>query len=69
MDKKALSEQAKLRLRIAAGLLRTEGIKLDCTREQFYEKIQESLADLSADRKVSLKVLVDWVEDYDRTAI
>ena len=69
MEKKALSERAKHRLRIAAGLLRTEGIKLDCTREQFYEKIQESLADLPADRQASLKVLVDWVEDYDRTAI
>lgn len=60
-----LSERGKHRLRIAAGLLRSEGIKFDCPRDQFYEKIQEVLAGLPAERQATLKELVDWVEDYD----
>lgn len=62
---KALSDRAKHRLRLAAGFLRTEGHKLDCPRDQFYEKIQEVLGGLSDAHQKALKSLVDWVEAYD----
>ena len=62
---KALSDRGKRRLRIAAGFLRAEGHKLDCPRDQFYEKIQEVLGGLSDAHQKALKSLVDWVEDYD----
>jgi len=48
-------------------LLRSDGVKFDCPREQFYDKIQEVLAGLSAERQATLKDLVDWVEEYERT--
>ncbi len=68
-EKKALSDRAKLRLRLAAGLLRSEGVKFDCPRDQFYEKIQEVLAGLPAERQAALRELVDWVEDYERAEV
>lgn len=61
-----LSERGKLRLRIAAGLLRAEGVRFDVPRDQFYETIQRVLSDLDPERQARLKGLVDWVEDYDR---
>lgn len=60
-----LSERGKRRLRIAAGLLRSEGVKFDCPRDQFYERIQDVLAGLPAERQATLKGLVDWVEEYE----
>lgn len=66
MEKRALSDRAKHRLRLAAGLLRSEGVSFDCPRDQFYDKIQEVLAGLPAARQAALRELVDWVEDYDR---
>lgn len=67
MDKpKPLSERGKHRLRLAAGFLRADGFKLDCPRDQFYDKVQEVLASLPAEKQADLKTLVDWVEDFDR---
>jgi hypothetical protein len=63
---KALSERAKRRLRLAAGLLRSEGVKFDCPRDKFYDEIQQKVTTLAADRQASLKALVDWLEDYER---
>lgn len=63
-----LSERAKLRLRLAAGLLRANGVNLDCPRDQFYAEIQKILASLPDDERASLKASVDWLEAYDRTS-
>ncbi|MBY0365161.1 MAG: hypothetical protein K2X12_02880 [Burkholderiaceae bacterium] len=65
-EKKGLSDRAKHRLRLAAGLLRSEGVSFECPRDQFYDKVQEVLAGLPADKQAHLRELVDWVEDYDR---
>ena len=65
-DPKPLSERGKLRLRIAAGLLRGMGRKLSFPREQFYDEIQAVLSALPAPEQAELKGLVDWVESYDR---
>lgn len=66
MSARPLSERAKHRLKIAAGLLRGMGRKLDYPRDQFYERIQQELAALSEDERQNLKELTDWVEAYDR---
>ena len=63
-----LSERAKLRLRLAAGLLRAEGITFECPRETFYDTIQAELANLPTDRRERLKALVDWAESYEAAA-
>lgn len=65
-EKKALSDRAKHRLRLAAGLLRAQGTSFECPRDQFYDKVQEVLAGLPAEKQAALRELVDWVEDYDR---
>lgn len=65
-ETKALSERAKYRLRLAAATLRSRGQKLNFPREEFYERIQEIIASLSAEEQASLKGIVDWTEDYDR---
>jgi len=62
---KQLSERAKRRLRIAAALLRGQGTRVKCTREEFYDQIQTLLGALHRERHATLKALVDWVEDYD----
>jgi hypothetical protein len=66
MTARPLSERAKHRLKIAAGLLRGMGRKLDFPRDQFYERIQQELAALGEDERATLKELTDWVEAYDR---
>lgn len=66
MNKRILSERAKHRLRIAAAAIRADGVKIDCSRDQFYEKIQEILVGLPQEKQEKLKAQVDWVEDYDR---
>ncbi|MGQ3054708.1 MAG: hypothetical protein ACT6S0_23220 [Roseateles sp.] len=65
MSAKALPERAKHRLRLAAGLLRSEGHTFDVPRDEFYDQVQKALAGLSAERQARLKSLVDWVEVYD----
>ena len=65
MDAKHLSDRAKHRLRLAADLLRSDGVRLDCPRDQFYPKIQEALAAMASDQQARLRALVDWVEEYD----
>lgn len=67
MDK-PLTDRAKFRLKVAAGLLRSEGVKFDCPRDQFYESIQATLAELPEEKRASLRELVDWIEDYERAS-
>lgn len=66
IEGKLLSDRAKHRLRVAAGLLRADGVKFDVPRDQFYETIQRVLSELPPDRQSALRSLVDWVEDYCR---
>lgn len=66
MTARPLSERAKHRLKIAAGLLRGMGRKLDFPRDEFYERIQAELAALPDAERDHLKQLTDWVEQYDR---
>lgn len=61
---KELSDRAKLRLRLAAGLLRGMGKKLDMPRTEFYSSLQKILADLESTERDKLKGLTDWLEDY-----
>lgn len=61
---KELSDRAKLRLRLAAGLLRGNGMKFDMPRNEFYPAIQKILGDLEGTEKQRLKDLTDWLEDY-----
>ena len=64
---KALNDRAKLRLKIAAGLLRGAGSKskdLKLSRESFYEELQERIAALSDEERQLLKEHTDWVEEY-----
>lgn len=70
MSNKALTERAKHRLRIVAGLLRGVGrgaINLNIPRETFYESIQERIATLTPEQREHLKELTDWVEEFDNT--
>lgn len=69
IEGKLLSDRAKHRLRIAAGLLRADGVKFDVPRDQFYETIQRVLSELAPDRQSALRSLVDWVEDYCRAEV
>lgn len=64
-----LSERAKKRLKIAAGLLRGGGRRardLGLSRDGFYEGIQSLISTLSDDERKNLKELTDWVEAYDQ---
>ncbi len=62
----ALTERAKVRLRLLAALLRGRGHRLDMPRAKFYEEVQAIAAELPANERQELKGLVDWVEDYER---
>lgn len=66
MADKPLSERAKLRLRLAAGLLRSKGTRLECPRDQFYDHIQAAIAALPQPEHDQLRGLVDWLEEYER---
>jgi len=66
---KPLTERAKQRLRLLAGLLRTRGQKFDMPRDQFYDEIQAAEAALPKERQSELKSLVDWLEDYERAEL
>ncbi len=58
---KILSDRAKLRLRLAAGLI--GGLKLD--RKNFYPQMIDHLKKMSIEEKNKLKEYVDWLEDFE----
>lgn len=65
---KVLSERAKKRLKIAAGLLRGSGRRprdLALSRERFYEDLQALINALPPDERQALKDCTDWVEALD----
>jgi hypothetical protein len=64
----ALSDRAKRRLQLLAGLLRSGGMTFDVPRDRFYDEVQKAAAGLSVERQAELKELVNWLEDYERGA-
>ena len=64
-----LSDRAKQRLRLLAGLLRGQGQKLDMPRDQFYGQIQAVASSLPSGQQERLKSLVDWLEGYERVEL
>lgn len=61
-----LSERAKLRLRLAARVLRGRGHVFNVPRDQFYPTIIAVLNGLSPQEQADVKGLIDWDEDYER---
>jgi len=65
-----LNDRAKLRLRLAAAILRgrskarKEKTDLPVSRENFYVDMLALLEQLPKDEQASLKELVDWLEQY-----
>lgn len=59
----ALSDRAKSRLKVAAGFLRARGVSFP-KEGDFYGAVLNALE--AQPDKGELKLLVDWVEDYDR---
>ena len=65
-----LNDRAKLRLRLAAGILRgrfkarKEKTDLPVSRENFYVDMLALLEQLPKDEQADLKELVDWLEQY-----
>lgn len=62
----ALSDRAKRRLQLLAGLLRSGGMTFDMPRDRFYDEVQKAAAGLSVERQAELKETVNWLEDYER---
>lgn len=65
---KPLSERAKHRLKIAAGLMRGGGKRprdLGLSREDFYGDLTALIAALPPDERLRLKDNTDFVEAYD----
>lgn len=59
-----LSERARQRLRIAARLLRGDGMLIDDT-SGFHAGVLASIGELSEQKRAHLQAQVDWVEDYE----
>ncbi len=62
---KILSDRAKLRLRLAAGLIGGPNKTLKLDRKNFYPQIIEILAKMPNEEQEKLKEFVDWLEDYE----
>lgn len=65
----ALTERAKQRLRLVAGMLRAKGRAFDVPREQFYDRVQEVVRALPAERREKLRATVDWAEEYENAKV
>lgn len=61
-----LSDRAKLRLRLAAGLISGPKKTLKLDRKNFYPQMLEVLRKMSAAEQAEIKELVDWLEDYEK---
>ncbi|MDO9282428.1 MAG: hypothetical protein Q7T88_08620 [Methylotenera sp.] len=60
-----ISDRGKGRLKIAANLLRSEGMNFD--GENFYDAVIKNISELDEKRKSEIKSMVDWVEEYEVT--
>jgi hypothetical protein len=75
MSSKPLTDRAKRRLRIAAGILRGSGKQkgskpaaLPLSRTNFYEDMIKFIDGLPPEERDSLKAHVDWVESFEVAA-
>jgi hypothetical protein len=62
----AYSERGRHRLRIAAKLMRVEGVKLRLLGDEFYPRVMQEINALDDGRRERLLYLVDWVEAYEK---
>lgn len=60
------NDRAKLRLRLAAGLIGGEGRTLKLDRANFYPEMLKVVESQTPEQRETLKELVDWLEDYDQ---
>jgi len=60
-----LSNRAKLRLRLAAGLIGGPNKTLKLDRKNFYPQMIDYLKKMSDEEKNKLKEYVDWLEDFE----
>jgi len=67
LDQK-FSDRAKLRLRLAAGLIGGQGRTLKLDRANFYPEMLEVIKRQTPEQRDSIKNLVDWLEDYENAA-
>ncbi|BBL36003.1 hypothetical protein Nstercoris_02282 (plasmid) [Nitrosomonas stercoris] len=61
------TERAKLRLRLAAGLIGGRERTLKLNRANFYPEMLEVIKRQTPERREYIKSLVDWLEDYENT--
>lgn len=62
------TDRAKLRLRLAAGLIGGEGRTLKLDRANFYPEMLKVIEEQNAEQREQIKQLVDWLEDYENAA-
>jgi len=62
------SDRAKLRLRLAAGLIGGEGHTLKLDRTNFYPEMIRVIEQQPPEERERIKELVDWLEDYENAA-
>jgi len=60
-----LNDRAKLRLRLAAGLIGGPEKTLKLDRKNFYPQMLDLLAKMPQDEQIKIKELVDWLEDFE----
>lgn len=59
------TDRAKLRLRLAAGLINGKGRTLKLDRANFYPEMLKVIEGRPSEERDSIKKLVDWLEDYE----
>ncbi|MGE4125483.1 MAG: hypothetical protein AB7E59_09515 [Pusillimonas sp.] len=59
------TDRAKLRLRLAAGLIGGEGRTLKLDRANFYPEMIKVIEAQTPEQREYIKGLVDWLEDYE----
>ncbi|SFU33980.1 hypothetical protein SAMN05216339_101420 [Nitrosomonas eutropha] len=59
------TDRAKLRLRLAAGLIGGQGRTLKLDRANFYPEMLEVIERQTPEQREYIKSLVDWLEDYE----
>lgn len=62
------TERAKLRLRLAAGLIGGTERTLKLNRANFYTEMLKIVKGLAPERRNNIRELVDWLEDYEKAA-
>lgn len=61
-----LSDRGKRRLQLAAGLLRSAGVRFDVPRHEFYDALLATIRRLPPVQQNKLRAHVDWAEAYER---